>query len=511
MDHNPRSDLKGLLRSGLSKSLVSLGIKVATAGLTYLSYVVLSRLMGATDYGYFAFGLSLATILAIGANFGQQTAILRYWPAEMVAGHPERALNALRAGGAITLVAGGAVSVGLLLASFATDVAGHGPVLHLYAAAALILPLAFAEYWSSVLRAQGSVWTGLAPRDLIWRGALPLAVVLLWYAGVALSGWAALLLTAALLAMALGLQYLFARARRYEIAAGAAGLGGYWREHGTASRSFFLGTVLDSAALNIDIIFVGLLVAPAAAGVYFNAFRTAGLLTLFMFAITLVAAPMVAHHYHAGEMRKAQAITALCAWAGFLFSLVVFAGFLLFGEQVMGLFGGDQQQGGAAARHPLGRPPRRCRHRPVAHRDDDDRARAGLCTHLRRGDRLGHAGAGASDPCLGRARRRHRQHPGAHRGATGHCLVQPPPHRPRHHAARRLPGEPLGRPGGLTGPAGPAYDRYPGPKGPFSVQIAGLFAKWAARCTTKSGMTTWSRTTRTARRSFTSIATSSTK
>src|SRR3569833_867069 len=106
MDHNPRSDLKGLLRSGLSKSLVSLGIKVATSGLTYLSYEVLSRLMGATDYGYFAFGLSLATILAIGANFGQQTAILRYWPAEMVAGHPERALNALRSGGAITLIAG---------------------------------------------------------------------------------------------------------------------------------------------------------------------------------------------------------------------------------------------------------------------------------------------------------------------------------------------------------------------------------------------------------------------
>ncbi|MGN6683760.1 MAG: lipopolysaccharide biosynthesis protein [Devosia sp.] len=345
MDHNPRSDLKGLLRSGLSKSLVSLGIKVATAGLTYLSYVVLSRLMGATDYGYFAFGLSLATILAIGANFGQQTAILRYWPAEMVAGHPERALNALRSGGAITLIAGVVVALGLVLASLVAGAGGHGPVLHLYAAAALILPLAFAEYWSSVLRAQGSVWTGLAPRDLIWRGALPLAVVLLWYAGVALSGWAALLLTAALLAMALGLQYLFARARRYEIAASAAGLGAYWREHGTASRSFFLGTVLDSAALNIDIIFVGLLVAPAAAGVYFNAFRTAGLLTLFMFAITLVAAPMVAHHYHAGEMRKAQAITALCAWAGFLFSLVVFAGFLLFGEQVMGLFGGDQQQG----------------------------------------------------------------------------------------------------------------------------------------------------------------------
>jgi O-antigen/teichoic acid export membrane protein len=64
-----------------------------------------------------------------------------------------------------------------------------------------------------------------------------------------------------------------------------------------------------------------------------------------MFAITLVVAPMVAQHYHAGEMRKAQAITALCAWAGFVFSLAVFAGFWVFGDQVLALFGGPYEQG----------------------------------------------------------------------------------------------------------------------------------------------------------------------
>ena len=345
MDHNPRSDLRALLKSGLCKSLESLFIKVATAGLTYAMFVILSRVMGVTEYGYFAFGLSLATILSIGANFGQQTAILRYWPEAMVAGRPQKAIEALRSGGAITIIAGLAVALALVAVSAVAGAAGPGSVLHLYAAAALILPLALAEYWSSALRAQGSVWTGLSPRDLVWRLALPLAVVALWYAGVSLSGWAALLLTAVVLALSLALQYLLARARHYEIAAGTTGLWSYWGEHGKASRSFFLGTVLDSAALNIDIIFVGLLVAPAAAGVYFNAFRTAGLLTLFMFAITLVVAPMVAQHYHAGEMRKAQAITALCAWAGFVFSLAVFAGFLLFGEQVMSLFGGNGAEG----------------------------------------------------------------------------------------------------------------------------------------------------------------------
>jgi O-antigen/teichoic acid export membrane protein len=344
MDHNPRSDLRSLLRSGLSKSLVSLVIKVATAGLTYGMYVILARLMGVTEYGYFAFGLSLATILAIGANYGQQTAILRYWPEEMVAGRPRKALEALRSGGAVTIIAGLGICV-LLLGVSAVSTGLGAPSGHLYAAATLILPLALAEYWSSALRAQGSVWTALTPRDIVWRLGLPLLVVALWYAGVTLSGAAALLLTATVLGLSLALQYVLARARRYEIAAGTGGLASYWREHGTPSRSFFLGTVLDSAALNVDIIFVGLLVAPAAAGIYFNAFRTAGLLTLFMFAITLVVAPMVARHYHAGEMRKAQAITALCAWAGFLFSLAVFGGFLLFGEQILGLFGDGQEQG----------------------------------------------------------------------------------------------------------------------------------------------------------------------
>ena len=62
------TDLRSILRTGLSRSLASLLIKVATAGLTYGMYVVMSRLMGEAEYGYFAFGLSLATVLAIGAS-----------------------------------------------------------------------------------------------------------------------------------------------------------------------------------------------------------------------------------------------------------------------------------------------------------------------------------------------------------------------------------------------------------------------------------------------------------
>lgn len=339
------SDLHGLLRVGLTRSLASLVIKVATAGLTYLAYVVLSRVMDQTEYGYFAFGLSLATVLSIAASMGQQTAILRYWPEEMVAGRRDRALNALRSGAALMIIAGLAITAGVILASIIVDLFGGGPVAHLFAGASLVLPMAAAEYFSSALRAQGSVWTALTPRDVLWRLALPLAVLGLYATGVVLVGWTALLLTAVLLILSLAVQVWAARARRYEIAPVVDGLPQYWREHGTATRWFVLGTLVDTAALNMDIILVGLFVSPDHAGIYFNAFRTAGLLTLFMFAITLVAAPMVAQHYHAGEMRKAQAITAFCAWAGFLFSLVVFIGFVVFGDVILGLFGGSHEDG----------------------------------------------------------------------------------------------------------------------------------------------------------------------
>ena len=57
------SDLNGLLQAGLLRSVGSLGIKVATAGLTYLTYVVLSRTQTNDEYGHFAFGLALATVL----------------------------------------------------------------------------------------------------------------------------------------------------------------------------------------------------------------------------------------------------------------------------------------------------------------------------------------------------------------------------------------------------------------------------------------------------------------
>lgn len=341
------SDLSALLTTGLWRSVGSLGIKVATAGLTYLTYVVLSRTQTPDEYGHFAFGLALATVLAIAASAGQPTAILRLWPEENVAGRPDKAIGAVRAGSMLTILCSLAIALGLVLLVFLFShvVPFTGTANHFYGAAFLILPMALAEFNSAALRAQGSLWTALVPRDILWRLALPAAVLGLFAMGVVLSGPDALVLSAALLMGALGLQFWNAQQRGYALRPALAGTRRYWAERGKISRWLLLGALIETAALNADVILVGLMMNLESSAIYFNAFRTAGLMTLFTFAIELVIAPMVAQHFHAGEMRKAQAITALCSWAGFAFSLVIFAGFVGFGDPILSLFGPAYAEG----------------------------------------------------------------------------------------------------------------------------------------------------------------------
>ena len=341
------SDLSALLHTGLWRSVGSLGIKVATAGLTYLTYVVLSRTQTSDEYGHFAFGLALATVLAILAGAGQPMAVLRLWAERSTKGDEAGARKVVAAGSGITILASLVVSALLCLGTlvYLPFLAPGMTANHFFGAAILILPLALAEYNSSALRAQGSLWTALLPRDIFWRIALPGLVLALFATGIVLSGPDALALSAALLLGVLALQMWMATRRSYAILPARAPMRDHWRNWGGLSRWLLLGALIETAALNADVILVGLMLDLESSGLYFNAFRTAGLMTLFTFAIELVIAPMVAEHFHAGNMRKAQAITALCAWAGFVFSLGIFGGFALFGTQILGLFGAAYADG----------------------------------------------------------------------------------------------------------------------------------------------------------------------
>ncbi|MCS6758680.1 MAG: oligosaccharide flippase family protein [Candidatus Devosia euplotis] len=263
-----------MLHTSLWRSVGSLAIKIVTAGLTYFIYVMLSRTMTVDEYGHFAFGMALATVLAIAAGVGQPTAILRLWSQETVAGHKAAAIAVVQAGSVLTILACLAI-------------------------------------------------------------ALPATVIAPFSAGIVLSEPDALILSAALLSGTLAVQFWTTMRRRYVLSPVAGVTRPYWQRWGGISRWLLLGALIETAALNADVILVGLMLNLESSDLYFNAFRTAELMTLFTFAIELVIALVIAQHFHAGKMRKAQAITAMGSAAGFAFSLLVFAVFFGWGDWVL--------------------------------------------------------------------------------------------------------------------------------------------------------------------------------
>ncbi len=348
MNKSEPTDLKSIVMQGFKKSIASLLVKIVTAGLTYLMFVILSRTMSEKFYGQFAFGFALATILAVAASAGQEVAILRFWPEEIGKKLRKKANEALSAGWALVIIAGIIISLSLIAITMLFNLATSHELTSLsfiMAAASLILPLAMAEYGSSALRAQGSVWAALTPRDILWKASVPIVVWVLFFYGIKLNGTQALLLASFTLSLAMIVQFMIAKYLGYQTQIHFSSLKPYIKKRGKISFWFLISTLVDTAALNIDIVLVGLLIASESAGLYFNAFRTAGLITLFMYAITLVIAPMVSRHFHAGEIEKAQAVTSLCTWAGFIFSLGIFTIYLLFGDLILSLFGASYAEG----------------------------------------------------------------------------------------------------------------------------------------------------------------------
>jgi O-antigen/teichoic acid export membrane protein len=317
--------------------------------------------------------LALATVLAIGAGMGQQTAVMRFHAEDMAKKDSAAAQTTLRAGSMLTILGSLLVAAALCLyAALADALRGSAPSWPLYAAALLVLPMALSEFTSAALRTQGSIWTALAPRDVLWRLALPLAALALAAAGIMLTGWGALLLAAGLLLVVVAAQYGLARTERYQLPLGFAGLAGFWRARGKISLWLLLGGFINAAALNADTIVIGALLAPEQAGSYFNAFRTGGLMTLFAFAISLVIAPRSpAISMPARNTRRKSCwrrhLGRLCFFAARLHRLRVFR------QSDHEPVRTKLWRCGHPADHSVHRFSGRCGHRPVALRADADR------------------------------------------------------------------------------------------------------------------------------------------
>jgi O-antigen/teichoic acid export membrane protein len=315
--------------------LVALLIKVATAGLSYLMFVVLARLLSHAEYGKFAFSFNLGISLAAVAGLGATTAILRFWPQYTVTGRPDLARGALTAGTRWTLYASLAAGVAIAgLSPLAASLFQDGTAAHLAMAGLLVPAFALSEYAAAALRAHGITFWSLAPRDVVWRGGVPaLAAVVAWRGG-SMDAAQALLLAAGLLMAITALQALYAL-RVFDLRGPVATDWAAWRR---AAAPMWGSAVLYALVQQFDVVISGLFLTPAETGAYFAAQKTASLLGLLLIAGNLVSAPMISAQYHAGDHKGLRQLCALMAAGIAVPTIAGFGVMALAGPQLLSIF-----------------------------------------------------------------------------------------------------------------------------------------------------------------------------
>ncbi len=340
--------VRKLARGGIQSVL----IKSGGAALSLVMMVALARVMDPEDYGRFGFGFSVAMFASVVAGLGLQLGIMRWRPEHEVQGAPHLALAAERWAGNLTLAAASVAAASIAAGGWAAS--ALAPSLGLptpdafspqvaAAAGSFTIPLAASAFTAAALRARGSTVAALAPRDLAWRTALSAAAFWLASRGARIDAAEALLLCAALLALATLGQYALTGVRPGP-APGAAGdlpalsLSGpawSWMRQATP---MWLSSVMTAMQRHFEVVLVGLFLAPAVTGLYFAAVSSAQVIGLMLLAGNMVAGPLVARTYHAGDIAGLQRLLRLVMLGVTGPTLAALALLWVFGDFVLSLF-----------------------------------------------------------------------------------------------------------------------------------------------------------------------------
>ena len=317
----------------------SAGVHALGAALALLAQLALARLLGVSQYGYYAYALTWAIILSQVARLGFQNSLIRFAASYRVqadwAGLRGLALRSAQ------LVLGAAALAGVGIALVSTALAGRmppGQYQTLLLAAVVVVPLTLLGVSEGLLRGYRQPVRALLPfRALIHGGTLLLVLAAAATTGLASAVSAmALTLGGVALSLALAASWMY-RALAPEVAGTRAEYRtAYWVR---ASLPVMLMTGMSMLTKHTDVAMLGILTGTDAAGLYFPVARMSELAAFGLLSANAIAAPMISELHTAGQRERLQRLLTLAAIGTSALTLVALLAFWLLGEWVLGLFG----------------------------------------------------------------------------------------------------------------------------------------------------------------------------
>lgn len=326
-----------LLKRGASGAFI---VQVTGAGLGLLSHFAIARLIGQADYGVYALALSWVSVLAVVAQLGQDTAVVRFLPGYCLKGEWDKARGLRRGVGVLVLCASTAIALAGCAVIHA-HAGEHAPDWSrtFYVAFAMLPALTQLQQSGALHRAfKHAISSGLyinVARPVLLIALLATAV---YFGHAHVTAFTAMLASAfaALLALAISAWHL---SRSWPVPISAWRPAYELRRWAVVGAHLSLLSIVIVAGNRLDVLLLGALTGTDQVGAYYAAAQIAAFVLYGLQATNVILAPLIAERYDAGDLSGLQTIARRAAWLALAAALAVSLFFAITGHWILGLFG----------------------------------------------------------------------------------------------------------------------------------------------------------------------------
>jgi O-antigen/teichoic acid export membrane protein len=320
-------------------------LRIANTGLSFLFTLILSRSLGASGYGIFAYAYALAILLAVPAEAGLSTLIVRETALGVTLDRPDLVKGVWRWSERLVLV----VSVILMLIAglllfLSRSVQANAPALTLAWALVLVPLTALSSLRGAALRGLQKVTAGQLPESLVRPGMFVIFLCIVLVTGRQLSPplAMALLVFAAILSFVLGAWMLWhntpemvRQTEKYTIK----------KEWLTSAILFALIASFSVINNQASTVILGWFKTSDQVGIYRVAVQVAALASFGLQTVNMIVAPRFADLYARKDMVKLQQMVTLSARIVLAFNLALTLLFILSGRLLFVLLFGSDFEG----------------------------------------------------------------------------------------------------------------------------------------------------------------------
>jgi O-antigen/teichoic acid export membrane protein len=329
----------GLRHTARRNALIAFFVRVASAGLLYLTQIVLARWMGEFEYGVFILVWTWVLVLGGLSHLGIGMAMMRLLPQYTETGHLVLARGLLRAGRMFPLLFSTTIALaglgGLMLLG---DAINHHFVLPAYLALVCLPIFTLAEVQDGIGRGHGWISAALVPNYVLRPLIILLGMIAAHEVGLPMVAATAVAIAIAATWAATAVQTILLN-RRLRAVVGAGERHYDYPAWIRAALPLLAVSAAELAMQNIDVLALSRFATPADVAVYFAAAKSMSLVLFIHYAVGSAAAGGLAALNARGDRAALTShIRDAVNWT-FWPSLAVTVGILLIGKPLLSLFG----------------------------------------------------------------------------------------------------------------------------------------------------------------------------